>query len=499
MTDIVRVTATDGSRLEFVNEIQGSGGMKDVYFSPDRSYVVAWYRERQPDVAKDRLMTIAGSYRERIFTQEGGDYWRNIFCWPTRVVEHDGRLGVASPFFQSRFFFQYGSRNGDFARIKGKEKQGKWFASAMHHNRTLDPRERGTWRDYLEICLRLSQAVHRLHAAGLAHSDLSYKNVLLDPPSGEVCLIDLDSLVVPGKFPPDVVGTPDFIAPEALATHRLPMTDPRRKLPSIMTDRHALAVLIYLYLLYRHPLRGGKVHSLDPQRDEFLSMGERALFIEHPTDVSNRPNLAAVAPWSLPWSDVGKTPYAVCGKGIKALFDRAFVEGLHGPERRPTADEWKIGLLAALDLTQRCENPNCDQKWFVEDDSFRAICPFCGTPLSGARPSLHLYSAQNGTFVPENRRLATYDGRCLYAWHVNRRVIFDEKLTEDEKKPVGRIACEQGRWLFVNERLPRLKDVTSGRDRSVPPGGAAELASGVHLLLDETEGGRLALVQMARM
>ena len=34
-----------------------------------------------------------------------------------------------------------------------------------------------------------------------------------------------------------------------------------------MTDRHALAVLIYMYLLYRHPLRGGKVHDVnDPQK-----------------------------------------------------------------------------------------------------------------------------------------------------------------------------------------------------------------------------------------
>ncbi len=56
----------------------------------------------------------------------------------------------------------------------------------------------------------------------------------------------------------------DFIAPEVVMTAHLPRDSADRRLPCIATDRHALAVLIYMYLLYRHPLRGGKVH--DPTR-----------------------------------------------------------------------------------------------------------------------------------------------------------------------------------------------------------------------------------------
>ena len=58
-----------------------------------------------------------------------------------------------------------------------------------------------------------------------------------------------------------------------LQTHALKLGDPNKKLPSIQTDRHALAVLIYMYLLNRHPLRGGKVNDLDAAKDEELSMG----------------------------------------------------------------------------------------------------------------------------------------------------------------------------------------------------------------------------------
>ncbi|MCS3208722.1 hypothetical protein NXX20_10585 [Bacteroides stercoris] len=139
--------------------------------------------------------------------------------------------------------------------------------------------------------MKIARAVRRMHAAGLAHSDLSYKNVLVDPSTGSACVIDCDGLVVPGKYPPDVVGTPDFIAPEVLETKSLKLDDPNKKLPCIQTDRHALAVLIYMYLLYRHPLRGGKVNDLDAAKDEELSMGKMALFIEHPTDKSNRPKV----------------------------------------------------------------------------------------------------------------------------------------------------------------------------------------------------------------
>ena len=68
-------------------------------------------------------------------------------------------------------------------------------------------------------------------------------------------------------------------------------------------DLHAFAVLIYMYLLYRHPSRGGKVHDVnDEQRDESLTMGEKALFVEHPSDKSNRIKVADAKPTELPWA-----------------------------------------------------------------------------------------------------------------------------------------------------------------------------------------------------
>ncbi len=102
--NIVRITATDGTPIEFIDEIKGQGGMKDIYFSPDRSYVVGFFRDKQDATAKERLSMIAGIYRERIFQQIGGDYWQNLYCWVTHVVEHNGRLGVVRPFSRRKSF-----------------------------------------------------------------------------------------------------------------------------------------------------------------------------------------------------------------------------------------------------------------------------------------------------------------------------------------------------------------------------------------------------------
>jgi DNA-binding helix-hairpin-helix protein with protein kinase domain len=275
------------------------------------------------------------------------------------MLEHEGKLGLVAPTYAKHFFFEYGSKHNDMLQIKGKEKEGKWFAAPNLRNRFVDPRELGDWLNHLKVCLLLSRAVRRMHAAGLAHSDLSYKNVLVDPSKGMACVIDVDGLVVPGRFPPDVVGTPDFIAPEVVRTSHLAKDDPTRCLPKRETDLHALAVLIYMYLLYRHPLRGGKVHDLDDeQRDESLTMGERALFVEHPTDKSNRIKVKNVMPSELPWADTGKIPFTVTGPYLKDLFLQSFVAGLHDPAMRPSANDWETALVKTVDLIQPCQNPN---------------------------------------------------------------------------------------------------------------------------------------------
>lgn len=498
MASIVKLMTLDGQPVEFVDTAPKQGAMKDVYFSPDRSYVVAFFRNKQDAKSRDRLANIIGTYREKLFNQPGGDYWKNLFCWPYSIVEHNGLLGIVMPAYQSHFFFQHGSKNGDFCGIKGNEKEGKWFASANNRNRHLDPRELGDWRGYLSVGIKIARAVKRLHAAGLAHSDLSYKNVLVDPVGANACIIDIDTLVVPQKYPPDVVGTPDFIAPEVVKTGHLQKDDPQRYLPSITTDRHALSVLLYMYLLYRHPLRGDKVHDVnDTQRDETLSMGEKALFVEHPSDISNRIRVKNLKPSELPWKDTSKIPYNITGPYLVPLFNRAFIDGLHDPAKRPTADDWEQALVKTVDLLQPCLNPHCEQKWYVFDNSMAPKCPFCGTPYKGKLPILNLYSARKqGNYLPDNHRLMVYTNQSLFPWHVNRNIFPNERLQQEHKRRVGYFVFHNNIWWLVNERLNDLADVSTSNPIRVPPGGKIELKDGLKLLLSKDDGGRVIVVQM---
>jgi hypothetical protein len=495
MPKTIKLRATDGSEVEYIDQIIGQGGMKDVNFSPDRTYVVAFFRTKQDYNSKERLENIVGDYRRKIFEQAGGDYWKALYCWPEKLIVDNDRIAVTAPAYPENYYFRFGSANNDMLGIKGSEKEGKWFASATHRQKHLDPRERGDWFGYFRVCLNIARAVRRMHAAGLAHSDLSYKNVLVDPVKGSACLIDLDGLVVPGKFPPDVVGTPDFIAPEVMATLTLPRADPKKALPRIETDRHALAVLVYMYLLYRHPLRGRKIHDQDPNKDEEMMMGSKALFVEHPNDKSNRPNPRNVRPSELPWADITKVPFSVTGPYLKELFEQSFIVGLHNPSKRPTAEDFEVALVRTIDLLQPCSNKNCDQKWYVFDNTRKPLCPFCGTPYNRSLPILNLYSARGGAaYRPDNHRVMVYHNQYLYQWHVTRTIFPNEKLAPEQTKPVGYFAFHGNRWIFVNQTLADLRDITAGK--SVPVGQALELSDGQQILLSSEEGGRLVQVQM---
>jgi serine/threonine protein kinase len=476
------------------------GGVKDVYFSPDRTYVVAIFREKLDFNQKERLQKITNHYLPQIQNKEAGDYYLNeVYRWPTDViVTQNGLTGIIVPIYNSKFFFQKGYETSDL--IKGKEKNGKWFAGAKFRNPMFPLRvaqsELGNWLSYFQVAVNLTRGVKKMHAMGLAHSDLSYNNVLIDPVTKSACMIDLDGLVVPGLYPAEVIGTAEFIAPEVLASKHLSKTDPARKLPSRLTDLHALGVLIYMLLLHRHPLKGGKVHDLDTETDDLLSMGEKAMFVEHPTDATNRPKLNQISKWDMPWGDVTKLPYSLTGPYLKAMFDQTFIDGLHQPNNRPPAEMWEQALLKTTDLMQPCSNPKCEQKWYVFDNTTKPSCPFCGAAHQGTLPVLDLYyQFKPGVWKPENHRIMVYHNQYLFQWHVNRNMTRNERLTDLQKLPVGYFTFYQDKWVFVNQTLTGLKDLTD--DKEIKIGTMVELNQGKQLLLSKEDGGRVVLITMA--
>jgi serine/threonine protein kinase len=316
----------------------------------------------------------------------------------------------------------------------------------------------------------MASGVRRLHFAGLAHSDLSHNNVLIDPKHGDACVIDCDSLVVPGLAPPTVMGTPGYIAPEVVAG---------RKQPSIETDLHALAVLIYESLLLRHPLAGPKVRSVrSPEEDDMLSMGAQALYVEHPQDRSNHLQPAP------------EIPVARLGPYLDKLFQKTFITGLHTPHLRASASEWEKGLQKTLDLI----HPSPDGKnWFIVAPGMPLECPFSKRRLTAPVPVAsflrHIKRPGSDTldFKDDEHGLTVWNGQYLYPWHARSNV----SPLDAKRDPVAYFTFHQGKWFLVNQSGADMLLVD--QPDYLRHGHAVELTPGLRVLLSLEEGGRLAV------
>lgn len=486
---IVTAVLESGDTIEFVIDANAPrGGMKHTFFTPDKKYAVQFFNDpadgRNPNI-QDRIRSIVGIYNPTLSEQNGGamgntektaEFFRSRFCWPVAIVKSP-EFGIVCPTYPQKFFFGDGAATHGL-NLKGKDKKSNWFTGSMR--KYISRGEKGDFRTMLSAAICLSRSIRRMHQAGLAHSDLSCNNVLIDPQTGSTVVIDIDSLVVPGKYPPEVCGTRGYIAPEVLATLAYDSHDPRRCLPCVSTDLHALPVLIYEYLFLRHPLEGPKIYSPDSaEEDDYLGMGPQATFIENPVDTSNRPANLDVTIQSL-------------SKGLEKLFLRAFVDGLHNPSDRPTAMEWERELLKAWDRLRRCDNPHCDKKWFILRDENKPICPFCHTRTKDSVVRLGFKSRMRGKtgVYRDCGEVIAYDGMPLYDWHVRSDIHNDEKAGNDMRAYVCR---HNGMWLLVNHGIGGM---TSPTGRLVPTGQAVTLENGAVFRMTDHENGMLCEVSV---
>lgn len=463
----------EGVELTFEMEPVASGGEKVVFFSKNHDHVIGFFHTQLADrlERKRRLEKIIGPFNP---TKDGAqaNYWRNHFCWPVGVVDSRGvnlpsdfqrrhnlvepMLGVICPSYRSNFFFR--DRTGSV-----REKKGRWFTGAKAR-KLLPDVEKGDFRRYLQVCAVMARAVRRLHFGGLAHSDLSHNNVLIDPRNGDACIIDCDSLVVPGIAPPSVLGTPGYIAPEVLDG---------RKLPSIETDQHALAVLIYETLLLRHPLQGPKIHTTrSAEEDEALAMGRNALFIENPNDASNRP-VPAPHP-----------PFTALGSHLTSLFTKTFVTGLHNPPARAAAAEWEKALYKTLDLLH--PSPN-GVDWFPLEPGMPLTCPFTNQRLTAPVPYAQFYRQKGpGAFSYDQASLTIHHNMYLFKWHTMSNV----SPMDAEREPQGYFSFFQGKWYLVNQSEVPMYVPESGY---VAHSHAIEIKPGTKVIFSAEPNARLAI------
>ena len=480
----MNVTFGDGTRQEYEDQPFARGGQGVLHRSRDGHHVVKLYTQvaaQQARARAEQVDKIIGEYNV-----VGRDpYWDELYTWPDKRVRSPG------PGVRMRY-------------VEGLTRMDYYFYKQAYQH--LPPERKGWWIGRVACAIKLARAVGRFSNRGLCHSDLSDKNLMVDPFSGRLTILDCDSLVVPEVLPPAVDGTADYMAPEIVAGHAHPTT---------LTDLHALAVLLYRWLLFRHPLRGPKHHANDPDADERLMLGERALYIEHPGDHSNRPRRLQFT------ADEMLTPR------LADLFREAFVDGLHAPYKRPVPSRWEEALIELFDAVVPCPNGACEVKFFVAHDARPLRCPLCHTyaDFPARIPFLKLHAplagsdTASGTFYGNEGRYPRYvvgwPERPLYAWHADPAIhpVPDATGAPPDTRPraIVRYDASDSAWYLENLALTGLRATLGASGRAsgalasdaawvdVPRGARVELRHGASLLLGPEGRGRMAFVELRRV
>jgi TolB-like protein len=183
------------------------------------------------------------------------------------------------------------------------------------------------WREAVELVLVVGRAIHAAHLAGVAHRDLKPSNLLLDG-SGAVRVTDFGLAWIANEEGKDVtregevVGTPAFLAPEALSGGG-------RSVDSYLADQYSLGALLFHLVTGRPPFTGAHV------------LETLAAILERPA----APRMLEVAPEV----QVPQSVEEVCARCLDRKPDRRFasvgalVTALEGCVARPGS--WAVPPL----------------------------------------------------------------------------------------------------------------------------------------------------------
>lgn len=461
----MRMVFEDGTTEEYADEPFADGGQGRLYLSKDKRHVVKLYHHED----RARLPVLHKILNDLNITKQDSTA-KKLFAWINAIVKRPS-IGVRMT----------------NVNYELEHKQLSWWLGEKSQRR-LSEDIRGNWFDRTFIASEMARIAWKLHGVGLCHSDFSGNNFLVNMKQHRAVLIDLDSLVVPDVLPPEILGTGDYMAPEIVSAYNRGEANIR---PSIQTDLHALAVLIYQLLLLRHPLRGPKRHHEDSAKDEVLLLGEKALYTEDPNDRSNRPPDPFRGAWLL-------------GEEVEALMRRAFTEGLKNPARRPLATEWSDALMRMTDQQIPCINPDCTGKVFVLLKDHPATCPWCGTRIQypKAVPVFRLYSGvgQAGHYQLDRGRIVGWQQRTLHRWHTYTNIYERTAIRREDRQPVAevRFDAKQG-WILHNLGLPELRVANVGSMRKIGVGESEVLTDGQKWRFGNDDSSRLALVSIQNL
>lgn len=380
-----------GAAYVFKSKSIGAGGAKVVYLTTDGKFAIAKPKKVSEASLFDANLEELLSFR-RTLSATGRRYWDSIFIWPIeRLATNSGVPAFVMPAIPSDFRLKSSDYNG--SDLGPKEKRIAEFLTVERFG-IFRKEAQGTFADYFKICAHIARAIRFINRWGRSYGDISFNNILIDPPSARVRFIDMDNMTVNRAKGRTTVGTPGYQAPEIYFDGNNATSK---------TDDFSLAVIVYKILHLRHPfLREPFAVDNEAQPSDPKLRKENFVYIESANNRVARYTRKGVIkgleencmsdvflPYCFPWFDLDELPSRkVVGEKMSELFMKTFEDYLFDPDNRPTAEEWEKQIIRTEGRLLPCANLDCPAGSFVWDKSNydcktnRLVCPFCGTALT---------------------------------------------------------------------------------------------------------------------
>ena len=412
-----------GATIKIIKHL-ADGGQGDVYVVEymGKKKALKWYK---PDVLSE-----PDAFYKNLEKNAGRKSPDKAFLWPEAITERrDGSFGYIMDL-----------------KPDGYEELSKYLGS--------DDCNFASFKSATEACIRIVSAFRILHNNGYSYQDLNDGNFFIEPTTGDVRICDNDN-VAPNGTHTRILGKPRYMAPEIVVGDG-------KVLPNTQSDRHSLAVILFLVLFCGHPLEGE--HWCVPcMTDELAKLlyGIDPIFIFDPNDRSNRPK-----------GNVHIEPlkrWPCMPDYVKELFLMAFSkQALKDPNHRPRELDWLNMLVRFRSDIVNCP---CGDEVFIRN-SASAICDCCGrTIVIKNRIKLPHYSI---TAAKGSRIYRCQLGTCN---------------PEDALEPIALVVAKPDGTLGVKNMTPYiLKAFTpGGKEKLVHPQEIIPFISGIKIeVFDKT-------------
>lgn len=419
-------TRLASSRGEVVVEkLLGAGGQGAVYAARVGAETVAlkWYHNQvtqTPELAAQRVA---------IEQMIGETPPSPLFLWPLALVTQP----------KTRAFGYLMALRGD----------GFVDATKLVNGHARFEGQGGPYRLTTLMALRIVEAFRRLHAAGFVYKDLNLGGPFVDPSTGQVRICDCDN-VRPNNTP-GTVFFPEFAAPEVVLGSQF---------PTVLTDRHSVAVLLFYLFVRGNPFDGRHGASINIFTDAAKRQlyGEKPVFVFHAKNQSNAPVRGVHDAMLQNWPRIPLR--------LQELFARTFERGVSHPGDRPLLDEWIEVLRISYDTLVRCQNAACKGEYFGPDTQGGGgvgTCTWCGHVHDTARVGKIRFANSREVYLTPHLRLLED--------HIGERRDFDTE--------VGAMVAS----LTVPERIG-LQNLSKYPWTAAPPtGGEVVVEPGKSLVL----------------